>query len=188
VSRNTTARSRGGAKATRAGRPWSIGARFGPFESRAEAQRVEYQVKRLRGRERLSFRARVDLRLDLLQSPNRATACRCGSWIRVVRRRDNSPLPTTHTFECDRLDQPSYLRGSCRRCIRSRSSRRAFARRPEKELDSAPPRARVGSLRPWYRFADGLLSSDFLHLPSVAVGTHEESVSFSHGALPRMNA
>jgi len=47
---------RGGAKATRAGRPWKLVARFGPFESRGEAQRIEWQVKRLRGRARLAFR------------------------------------------------------------------------------------------------------------------------------------
>lgn len=43
----------GGAKRTTRGRPWKIGASFGPFESRAEAQRVEYEVKRRRGLDRL---------------------------------------------------------------------------------------------------------------------------------------
>lgn len=46
---------RGGAKATRAGRPWRIGAEYGPYDSRGEAQRVERLVKRLRGRERLAW-------------------------------------------------------------------------------------------------------------------------------------
>ena len=45
----------GGAKATRGGRPWELGARSGPFADRGEAQRVEHQVKRLRGRQRLSW-------------------------------------------------------------------------------------------------------------------------------------
>ncbi len=48
----------GGAKATRAGRPWTLGAVYGPFEDRAEAQAAEYQVKRLRGTERLNWDGR----------------------------------------------------------------------------------------------------------------------------------
>jgi predicted GIY-YIG superfamily endonuclease len=43
----------GGAKATRAGRPWKIGAVYGPYATRAIAQSVEHAVKRRRGRERL---------------------------------------------------------------------------------------------------------------------------------------
>lgn len=43
----------GGAKSTRAGRPWRIGTTFGPYETRAEAQRIEYQVKRRSGSARL---------------------------------------------------------------------------------------------------------------------------------------
>jgi predicted GIY-YIG superfamily endonuclease len=39
----------GGAKATRSGRPWTIGQTYGPYETRSEAQRVEYEVKRRRG-------------------------------------------------------------------------------------------------------------------------------------------
>lgn len=45
----------GGAKATRAGRPWTLGAQYGPYETRGEAQRVERHVKRLRGRRRLDW-------------------------------------------------------------------------------------------------------------------------------------
>ena len=45
----------GGAKATRGGRPWAIGATFGPYAERGAAQRVEHRVKRLRGRARLDF-------------------------------------------------------------------------------------------------------------------------------------
>jgi putative endonuclease len=45
----------GGAKATRGGRPWTIGATFGPYAQRGEAQRVEHRVKRLRGRARLDY-------------------------------------------------------------------------------------------------------------------------------------
>jgi len=45
----------GGAKATRAGRPWRLGALFGPYDSRGEAQRIERAVKRLRGRARLRW-------------------------------------------------------------------------------------------------------------------------------------
>jgi putative endonuclease len=46
----------GGAKSTRADRPWRVAKRFGPFDARGEAQSVEHRLKRLRGRERLSFR------------------------------------------------------------------------------------------------------------------------------------
>ena len=45
----------GGARSTRGGRPWSVGATYGPFETRSEGQSVEYAVKQLRGRERLSW-------------------------------------------------------------------------------------------------------------------------------------
>ncbi|MDP6940525.1 MAG: GIY-YIG nuclease family protein [Planctomycetota bacterium] len=45
----------GGAKRTRAGRPWSVAAVVGPFPDRAAAQAAEYEVKRLRGQERLSW-------------------------------------------------------------------------------------------------------------------------------------
>ncbi|MCA9711110.1 MAG: GIY-YIG nuclease family protein [Myxococcales bacterium] len=43
----------GGAKATRVGRPWSVGATFGPFETRALAQAAEHRLKRRSGRQRL---------------------------------------------------------------------------------------------------------------------------------------
>lgn len=52
----------GGAKCTRAGRPWALGAVWGPFDSRSEAQRAEHLVRRRRGRERLSSRIRVSAR------------------------------------------------------------------------------------------------------------------------------
>jgi putative endonuclease len=43
----------GGAKSTRAGRPWRLEATFGPFRSRGEAQRAEWEIKARPGRERL---------------------------------------------------------------------------------------------------------------------------------------
>jgi len=43
----------GGAKSTRAGRPWSVGATFGPYPTRASAQQAEYRLKRRSGRRRL---------------------------------------------------------------------------------------------------------------------------------------
>ena len=43
----------GGAKATRAGRPWRLGAAFGPYDGRGDAQRVERALKRRRGAARL---------------------------------------------------------------------------------------------------------------------------------------
>jgi putative endonuclease len=45
---------RGGAKSTRAGGPWRIGATWGPFETRGDALRVEHRIKRLHGRRRLA--------------------------------------------------------------------------------------------------------------------------------------
>ncbi|MCX4244927.1 GIY-YIG nuclease family protein [Paraliomyxa miuraensis] len=43
----------GGAKATRPGRPWSVGATFGPYATRGRAQRIEHRIKRRSGRDRL---------------------------------------------------------------------------------------------------------------------------------------
>lgn len=45
----------GGARATRAGRPWSRAALFGPYEGRGTATRVERAVKRRRGRARIAY-------------------------------------------------------------------------------------------------------------------------------------
>ncbi len=45
----------GGARATRPGRPWTLAASYGPYETRGEATRVEIRVKRLRGTRRLEF-------------------------------------------------------------------------------------------------------------------------------------
>lgn len=47
----------GGARTTRAGRPWKLAAVYGPFRTRSEALSVEYRVKKLRGRRRLRFAA-----------------------------------------------------------------------------------------------------------------------------------
>ena len=43
----------GGARATRAGRPWALVARYGPYPDRGAAQAAEARVKRLRGSARL---------------------------------------------------------------------------------------------------------------------------------------
>lgn len=48
-------RAPGGARATRAGRPWKLRKTYGPFPTRSEAQRIEYAVKRLRGPARLEW-------------------------------------------------------------------------------------------------------------------------------------
>lgn len=45
----------GGAKSTRACRPWRVAKIYGPYETRGVAQQVEAQVKRLRGAARLRF-------------------------------------------------------------------------------------------------------------------------------------
>jgi len=62
ITKDTSRRTRqhnghlkGGAKATRRGRPWNVGTRYGPYTSRGEAQRIEYAVKKLRGLKRLSW-------------------------------------------------------------------------------------------------------------------------------------
>ncbi len=47
----------GGAKSTRAGRPWRVGQVYGAFAGRGLASRAEASVKRLRGRARLSWTA-----------------------------------------------------------------------------------------------------------------------------------
>jgi len=43
----------GGARATRAHRPWQVARVWGPFSGRGEAQRIERAIKRVRGRRRL---------------------------------------------------------------------------------------------------------------------------------------
>lgn len=45
----------GGAKSTRAGRPWSLGASYGPYPDRGTAQSAEHALKKLRGRARLAW-------------------------------------------------------------------------------------------------------------------------------------
>ena len=47
-------RLKGGAKSTRAGRPWRVGRLHGPYGSRSEAQQVEAEVKKVRGLKRLA--------------------------------------------------------------------------------------------------------------------------------------
>lgn len=45
----------GGARSTRAGRPWKIGRVYGPFRNRSRASKIEVVVKRLRGSKRLQW-------------------------------------------------------------------------------------------------------------------------------------
>jgi len=42
----------GGAKSTRAGRPWELRIAYGPFADRSAASSAEYEVKQCRGEER----------------------------------------------------------------------------------------------------------------------------------------
>ena len=44
----------GGARATRAHRPWQVGRLEGPVRTRGRAQSLEYAIKRFRGRARLT--------------------------------------------------------------------------------------------------------------------------------------
>lgn len=46
----------GGARSTRAGRPWRLRKTYGPYATRGEAQSVEHSVKRLRGPARLRWK------------------------------------------------------------------------------------------------------------------------------------
>jgi putative endonuclease len=48
--------ARGGARSTRAGRPWRVGVTYGPFEAKGDALRAELSVKKLRGARRLTWR------------------------------------------------------------------------------------------------------------------------------------
>lgn len=48
---------RGGARSTRAGRPWRLAAQWGPFRSRGEALRVEHRLKRRPARERRTWQS-----------------------------------------------------------------------------------------------------------------------------------
>jgi predicted GIY-YIG superfamily endonuclease len=45
----------GGARATRAGRPWRVGRVFGPYADRGEVSRAERTLKALRGLKRLTW-------------------------------------------------------------------------------------------------------------------------------------
>jgi putative endonuclease len=45
--------AKGGAKSTRAFRPWRVAEVFGPYLSRGKAQRIEAAIKQLRGEARL---------------------------------------------------------------------------------------------------------------------------------------
>lgn len=45
----------GGARSTRANRPWSLGKTYGPFQDRARATQAEHSVKKLRGQRRLHW-------------------------------------------------------------------------------------------------------------------------------------
>ena len=43
---------KGGAKSTRAGRPWQLQIAYGPFADRSKASSAEYAIKQRRGEER----------------------------------------------------------------------------------------------------------------------------------------
>ena len=47
----------GGARSTRAGRPWRIGTTYGPYPTRSSALKAEAQVKALGGMKRLHWSA-----------------------------------------------------------------------------------------------------------------------------------
>ncbi len=54
---------RGGANSTRAGRPWDLGATYGPYSSRGQAQVAEARLKKCSGT------ARLELCASALESP-----------------------------------------------------------------------------------------------------------------------
>jgi len=45
----------GGARYTRANRPWSLGRTYGPYADRSSATQAEQQIKKLRGAQRLDW-------------------------------------------------------------------------------------------------------------------------------------
>ena len=47
--------AKGGAKSTRGFRPWHVAKRWGPFENRSIAQKIEAQVKKLPGKQRYKY-------------------------------------------------------------------------------------------------------------------------------------
>jgi putative endonuclease len=49
----------GGARSTRAGRPWCLAITFGPYADRSRAQVVEARLKKTRGLDRLDVCAQV---------------------------------------------------------------------------------------------------------------------------------
>jgi len=69
-------RKRGGAKATRAARPWRVAARFGPFRSRGAALRLEHRLKRLRRNARLELASSWRRGAAPPTAPHRAHAVR----------------------------------------------------------------------------------------------------------------
>ena len=54
--------TKGGAKSTRAARPWTVARTLGPYPTRGEAQAREYAVKQLPPEERLIGRGASDAR------------------------------------------------------------------------------------------------------------------------------
>ena len=58
----------GGAKSTRGGRPWTVAAEHGPFDSRGTAHQAEYRIKRRTGARRLEPLSAAD-RLELSLEP-----------------------------------------------------------------------------------------------------------------------
>lgn len=59
----------GGARSTRAGRPWTLGAHYGPFMDRSRATRAERALKRVRGRARLAWDPPAALFLEDPETP-----------------------------------------------------------------------------------------------------------------------
>jgi len=64
----------GGARSTRAHRPWKLATTYGPFANRSEACTAEASVKKLKGKKRLRWQMAVWLLLCLLLTPMAATA------------------------------------------------------------------------------------------------------------------
>ncbi len=61
---------RGGARATRAGRPWRVGQVVGPWPTQSGAQSVEYTVKQRRGDARLLPIDPPPADLDVVPAPS----------------------------------------------------------------------------------------------------------------------
>ncbi|MBC8404685.1 MAG: GIY-YIG nuclease family protein [Planctomycetes bacterium] len=89
----------GGARSTRAYRPWKLAATYGPFDNRSEACIAEARVKKLKGKGRLQWVVSTLMLLLALSLP--------------LAKLPGQPTPTASRIALDSVDQdPSLARGN----------------------------------------------------------------------------